>query len=86
MHPTQDVRSRRSLGIHHATFCLTDEAMDEPARVLREVAAARGLAPAEFIATQHGFVFQAGGKVPQEKLLGAAPAAGSATGPELKAA
>ena len=66
----QDVQSRRSLAIHHATFCLTDEAMDEPARVLREAVAAKGLSADAFVATQHGIMFQTGTKLLPEELLG----------------
>ena len=59
----QDVASKRSIGIHCATFCLTDEAMDEPAKLLVQEAAAAKLAPEEFVQLQHGAILRtAGGK------------------------
>lgn len=50
----QEVCSKRSIGIHCATFCLTDEAMDEPAKLLVKEAALAHLAPDEFVTLQHG--------------------------------
>ena len=50
----QEVGSKRSVGIHCATFCLTDEAMDEPPRLLVKEAAAAHLAADEFVTLQHG--------------------------------
>ncbi|KAI3431506.1 hypothetical protein D9Q98_004556 [Chlorella vulgaris] len=50
----RDVRSMRSVACHHATFSLTDEAMDEPAKLLpREVAKAK-LPPDAFVSLRHG--------------------------------
>lgn len=40
-----DVRARRMLPIHWGTFRLSDEAMDEPPRLLRAFLAARGVEP-----------------------------------------
>lgn len=50
----QEVCSKRSVGIHCCTFCLTDEPMDEPPKVLIQEAAAAGLAADEFVTLQHG--------------------------------
>lgn len=50
----QEVRSARSIGIHCCTFSLTDEALDEPPKVLLEEAAAAGLPKGSFITLQHG--------------------------------
>lgn len=44
----QDLRSKRSIGVHWGTFELTDEAIDEPPRELARAAAAAGLAPDAF--------------------------------------
>jgi L-ascorbate metabolism protein UlaG (beta-lactamase superfamily) len=38
----REVRSLRSLAIHHATFPLTDEPMDEPAQLLPQVSMCKG--------------------------------------------
>ena len=38
-----DLGAKRSLGVHWGTFALTDEPLDEPPRLLKEVRAARGL-------------------------------------------
>jgi N-acyl-phosphatidylethanolamine-hydrolysing phospholipase D len=50
----QDVRSRRSIGIHFGTFCLTDEAMDEPVALLSQELAKAALPPSAFLALLHG--------------------------------
>jgi len=51
----QDVRARRSLGIHWGTFGgLTDEAMDEPPKRLAEARARTGLAESDFFVLRHG--------------------------------
>ena len=50
----QEVRSAQSIGIHCCTFSLTDEALDEPPKVLVEEAAAAGLPKGSFITLQHG--------------------------------
>ncbi|MBX3624384.1 MAG: MBL fold metallo-hydrolase [Rhizobacter sp.] len=39
-----DLGAKRSLGVHWGTFALTDEPLDEPPRVLKDVRTARGLA------------------------------------------
>ena len=57
----QEVGSRRSVGIHTATFCLTDEAMDEPPRLLASEAAAAGLPPDAFVTLQHGGIISTAG-------------------------
>ena len=54
----QEVGSRRSVGIHTATFCLTDEAMDEPPRLLVSEAAAAGLSVDAFVTLQHGGIIR----------------------------
>ncbi|KAK9844742.1 hypothetical protein WJX74_006230 [Apatococcus lobatus] len=50
----QEVGAKRSFAIHHATFSLTDEALDEPRELLRKHAAEAHLSPEEFQALQHG--------------------------------
>mmetsp|Transcript_37707 Transcript_37707/g.95348 ORF Transcript_37707/g.95348 Transcript_37707/m.95348 type:complete len:471 (-) Transcript_37707:601-2013(-) len=50
----RDVRSRRSIAIHCATFCLTEEPLDEPQRRLAEALAATKGDPAEFVTLRHG--------------------------------
>ena len=44
----QDLRARRSLGIHWGTFELSDEALDEPPRALASARARRGVADDDF--------------------------------------
>lgn len=58
-----DVRSRRSVAIHCATFCLTDEPMDEPVKRLPREAAAAGLAPDAFVTLRHGATLATAGGV-----------------------
>ena len=50
----QDVRARRSIGIHWGTFELTDEALDEPPRMLARAMQAAGLAQDAFVVFKHG--------------------------------
>lgn len=51
----QDVRARQSLGIHWGTFAnLTDEALDEPPRVLADALAASGFPTQDFFVLKHG--------------------------------
>ena len=50
----QDVKSKQSLAIHCCTFCLTDEAMDEPPQRLTAATAAQSMPAQEFVAIQHG--------------------------------
>ena len=54
----QEVGARRSIAIHHATFSLTDEALDEPSSLLRKHAAEAGLQDEDFQALQHGACLQ----------------------------
>lgn len=59
----QDVKSKRSMAIHCATFPLTDEAMDEPIELLIKAAAEAGLAKDEYVTLQHGgMIITADGK------------------------
>lgn len=44
----QDLGAKRSLGVHWGTFPLTDEALDEPPRVLADLRRRNGLAEHEF--------------------------------------
>lgn len=48
----------QSIGIHCCTFCLTDEALDEPPKLLVDEAAKAGLPEGAFITLQHGAVLQ----------------------------
>ncbi len=45
----RDLRARRSLGIHWGAFELTDEALDEPPRALRQALQAQAIDAQEFI-------------------------------------
>ena len=54
----QEVGARQSIAIHHATFSLTDEALDEPRELLRQHAADAGLQSGDFQALQHGACLQ----------------------------
>jgi N-acyl-phosphatidylethanolamine-hydrolysing phospholipase D len=49
-----DVGAKRSLGVHWGTFELTDEALDEPPRVLAEQRRAQGLPDDAFVVTAIG--------------------------------
>jgi len=44
----QDLKARRSLGVHWGTFELTDEALDEPPRALAQARQRAGLAEGDF--------------------------------------
>jgi N-acyl-phosphatidylethanolamine-hydrolysing phospholipase D len=44
-----DLGAKRSLGVHWGTFALTDEPLDEPPRLLKEVRKARGVADDDFL-------------------------------------
>ena len=59
----QDVQSRQSMGIHCATFVLTDEAGDDPPRELVKAVAAKGMPAAEFVTLQHGAILRTGTKL-----------------------
>jgi L-ascorbate metabolism protein UlaG (beta-lactamase superfamily) len=54
MDPAEAVRAHRelggpfSIGMHFGTFQLTDEAIDEPERLLRQALAEHGVAPSQF--------------------------------------
>ncbi|KXZ46435.1 hypothetical protein GPECTOR_43g871 [Gonium pectorale] len=49
-----DVRASVSLAIHHATWALTDEPMDEPAARLQAALRERGLPLSSFVPVRHG--------------------------------
>lgn len=57
----QEVRSKRSIGIHFATYPLGDEAADAPAADLAAALAAAGVPAAEFLSLQHGALLQTAG-------------------------
>ncbi|KAG2422586.1 hypothetical protein HXX76_015914 [Chlamydomonas incerta] len=50
----QDVRAAVSIGIHTATWSLTDESLDEPPARLAASVAAAGLPTGSFVTLQHG--------------------------------
>ena len=54
----QEVGAQRSIAIHHGTFSLTDEALDEPRTFLPRLAEEAGLKANEFQALQHGACLQ----------------------------
>jgi L-ascorbate metabolism protein UlaG (beta-lactamase superfamily) len=60
MNPDEAVRAhlalgaRRSLAMHHATFCLTDEAYDAPTRDLATSRDRHGVDPSAFLAPSVG--------------------------------
>jgi L-ascorbate metabolism protein UlaG (beta-lactamase superfamily) len=58
----QDVRAKKSIGIHWGTFELTDEALDVPPVRLAEEVAKAGLAPDRFVALKHGEMLRLAGK------------------------
>lgn len=64
----------QSIGIHCCTFCLTDEALDEPPQLLVKEAAAAKLPPGSFLTLQHGACLQTAASVARNKppLLGGA--------------
>lgn len=59
----RDIRSMRSVAIHCCTFCLTDEAMDEPVQLLKKDAGEAGLAEGEFVTMRHGALIATAGGV-----------------------
>ena len=50
----RDLRAKKMIGIHWGTFVLTDEAMDEPPKRLKEAAAAQGCVPEDLWALKLG--------------------------------
>jgi L-ascorbate metabolism protein UlaG (beta-lactamase superfamily) len=50
----RDLGAAKSLAIHHGTFQLTDEPIDEPVKLLKRALAAAGLNQAEFAAPAYG--------------------------------
>eukprot|EP00879_Flechtneria_rotunda_P018761 GHRR01019694.1.p1 GENE.GHRR01019694.1~~GHRR01019694.1.p1 ORF type:complete len:406 (+),score=109.99 GHRR01019694.1:100-1317(+) len=54
----QEVRSKRSVGVHCCTFFLTTEPLDEPPQLLLDTLAQQGLNPQEFITLRHGAIIQ----------------------------
>lgn len=50
----QDLRPRRSLGMHFGTFQLTDEGIDAPVRALRQARAQAGIPEADFDVLRFG--------------------------------
>lgn len=50
----QDVRARRSIGIHWGTFLLADEALDAAPAELAVARKAAGIAPRDFLTLRHG--------------------------------
>lgn len=58
MHQMQDVKSKRSFGIHCCTFNLTDESLDEPPQLLIKAVEAAELPPDAFVTLQHGAMLQ----------------------------
>ncbi|KAK9804032.1 hypothetical protein WJX73_005242 [Symbiochloris irregularis] len=66
----KEVKSKRSIGIHCATFYLADDSMDAPYMELQEAAESQGLSTGEFAVPQHGVLLRTGEKVPDDLLLG----------------
>lgn len=54
----QEVRSKRSIGIHFGTYPLGDEAADAPADDLAAARKAAGMPAEEFVTMQHGAMLQ----------------------------
>jgi len=54
----QEVRSKRSIGIHFGTFPLGDEAEDAPADDLKAALATEGVPAEQFLTVQHGGLLQ----------------------------
>ena len=50
----QEVRSKRSIGIHCCTYVMTEEPVDEPPSLLIKEAVKAGLQENEFVTLQHG--------------------------------
>lgn len=64
----------QSIGIHCCTFCLTDEALDEPPQLLVKEAAAAKLSQGSFVTLQHGACLKTAGGLNRNEppLLGTA--------------
>lgn len=72
----RDVRAHAGIAIHHGTFCLTDEPMDEPATKLAEELHTKGLPQQLLMAVRHGemaVVGQGGQLLNSPKLLPVPP-------------
>lgn len=54
----QEVRSKRSIGIHFGTYPLGDESADAPADDLAAARKAAGMHAEEFVTLQHGAMLQ----------------------------
>lgn len=50
----RDLRARRSFGIHHSTFALTDEPLDQPPADLARARREKGISEEEFFLLRHG--------------------------------
>ncbi|KAI7844885.1 hypothetical protein COHA_001537 [Chlorella ohadii] len=57
----KDVKAQQSIACHLATFCLTDEALDEPAQLLVQETAKAQLGPDAFVAVRHGATLRTAG-------------------------
>jgi len=53
----QDVRAKKSLGIHWGTFMLTDEHYLEPPQKMKEAMQEHKLPAEDFFVTKHGEIF-----------------------------
>jgi len=50
----RDLRARQAVGMHWGTFRLTDELLDEPPKVLKDVLARAGIPEQDFLVMKHG--------------------------------
>lgn len=64
----RDIRSKRSIGMHWATFPLTDEPIEEPAQRLIEARRRKGVADDEFVAVWPGALVGAESGVDRSQL------------------
>lgn len=75
----QDVKAQRSVACHLATFSLTDEPMDEPAKRLPEEVKKAGLAADAFLTLRHGATLvTAGGRTLNQPAILPVPPGGAA--------
>ncbi|MFZ5519960.1 MAG: MBL fold metallo-hydrolase [Pseudomonadota bacterium] len=83
-----DLGARLSIGMHQGIFQLTDEAFDEPPRLLAEARARHGVSPADFTLLDVGqrLMRHAGGWSTSEPLAAVANNAAPANGPAAAAA